>query len=69
MSEVAEDIRTQIQRCHELAARCMAQVADGDLSRVDRESAHKRALLAIKTRRQLEDLLALETAERATVGL
>jgi hypothetical protein len=51
---VRKDLRRQIKRAHQLAYRCMSQVADGDLPYVDRESAEKRALLAIKTRKQLE---------------
>ena len=49
-----KDLRRQVKRSHELAARCMAQVCDGDLRDVDRETAEKRALLTIKVREQLE---------------
>jgi hypothetical protein len=56
--KVRRDLKRQILRAHTLAERCMAQVADGDLPRVDRESAEKRALLAIRTAEQLEDQLA-----------
>jgi hypothetical protein len=54
---VRKDLRRQIKRAHQLAYRCMSQLADGDLPIVDRESAEKRALLAIKTRQQLERTL------------
>jgi hypothetical protein len=51
---VRKDLRRQIKRAHQLAYRCMSQVADGDLPIVDRESAEKRALMTIRTREQLE---------------
>jgi hypothetical protein len=51
---VRKDLRRQIKRAHHLAARCMAQTADGDLPIVDRESAEKRALMTIRAREQLE---------------
>ncbi len=47
----------QIVRAHLLAAGCMAQVADGDLKRVGRETAEKRARLAIKVADDLSKLL------------
>ncbi len=50
-------LRKEIDRCALLSRRLMAQVADGDLPRVDRESAEHRALLTIKTRGQFETSL------------
>lgn len=54
-------LEKQIKRSHDLAARCMAQVADGDLPYVDRESAAKRARLS--TAHELEH--SLERVEEA----
>jgi hypothetical protein len=51
------DLRRLVRRAHVLAARCMGQVADGDLRRVDRESAEARALLSIRTASELERTL------------
>lgn len=56
-------LEKQIKRSHNLAARCMAQVADGDLPYVDRESAAKRARLSIITAHELEH--SLERVEEA----
>lgn len=47
-------LRKQAHRAHELASRCMTQTADADLPDVDRESAAKRARLAIKAAEDLE---------------
>lgn len=52
--KLRKDLRRQAKRAHELAARLMAQTADADLASVDRETAEKRALLAIKAAEDLE---------------
>jgi hypothetical protein len=62
------DLRRQIKRAHIVAHRCMAQVADGDLREVDRQSAERRALLSIRAANDLERSLervneALESKE------
>jgi hypothetical protein len=52
--EARRKLRREIKRAHGLAERCMAQVADGDLREVDRQSAERRALLSIRTANELE---------------
>lgn len=64
--QARRDLKRQIKRAHLLAHRLLAQVADGDLRIVDRETAEQRALLTIRTVNTLEESLervntALET--------
>ena len=56
-------LQRAIARAQRTAQRCAAQVADGDLRRVDRETAEHRSWLAIKTASELED--SLERVEEA----
>jgi hypothetical protein len=50
-------LKRQIKRAHLLAHRCMAQVADGDLREVDRQTAERRAILSIRAANDLESSL------------
>jgi hypothetical protein len=55
--DAQDRLQQEIVRAHTLAHKCMQQVADGDLPWVDRETCEKRALLSVRTAKELEVLL------------
>lgn len=64
--KLRRDLRRQITRADRAAARCLAQVCDGDLRTVDRETAQKRLQLALDTGRELDR--SLRRVENALNG-
>jgi hypothetical protein len=53
-TRVRRQLKGQISRADSLAARCLAQVCDGDLRPVDRETAEQRLQLALRAAHDMD---------------